>query len=117
MPSETRRLRSERNATPPCNCYATRAPLLRTRSRRRYSRQRGFRKEAPDGHQQSCVHGPSESYADLSSSARALGRRAGEPLGITRESAYADEIFVCEGDLIGKTRERPRSLHLGRARD
>jgi hypothetical protein len=30
---------------------------------------------------------------------------------------YADEILICEGDLIGKTRERPRSLHFRRDRD
>ena len=30
---------------------------------------------------------------------------------------YADEILVCEGDLIGKTREQLRSLHFRRDRD
>ena len=30
---------------------------------------------------------------------------------------YADEILVCEGDLIGKTREQLRSLHFHRDRD
>lgn len=30
---------------------------------------------------------------------------------------YADEIMVCEGDLIGKTREQLRSLHFRRDRD
>jgi hypothetical protein len=30
---------------------------------------------------------------------------------------YADEILVCEGDLIGKTPERLRSLHFRRNRD
>jgi hypothetical protein len=32
-------------------------------------------------------------------------------------SWYADEILVCEGDLIGKTREQLRSLHFRRDRD
>lgn len=30
---------------------------------------------------------------------------------------YADEILVCEGDLIGKTRDELRSLHSRRDRD
>ena len=30
---------------------------------------------------------------------------------------YSDEILVCEGDLIGKTREQLRSLHYRRDRD
>jgi hypothetical protein len=30
---------------------------------------------------------------------------------------YADEILVCEGDLIGKTREQLRALHFRRDRD
>ena len=30
---------------------------------------------------------------------------------------YSDEILVCEGDLIGKTRELLRSLHFRRDRD
>ena len=30
---------------------------------------------------------------------------------------YADEILVCEGDLIGKTRVQLRSLHFRRDRD
>jgi hypothetical protein len=30
---------------------------------------------------------------------------------------YADEILICEGDLIGKTREQLRSLHFHRDRD
>jgi hypothetical protein len=30
---------------------------------------------------------------------------------------YADEILVCEGDLIGKTREQLRALHFKRDRD
>jgi hypothetical protein len=30
---------------------------------------------------------------------------------------YADEALVCEGDLIGKTREQLRSLHFRRDRD
>jgi hypothetical protein len=30
---------------------------------------------------------------------------------------YADEILVCEGDLIGKTRDQLRSLHFRRDRD
>lgn len=30
---------------------------------------------------------------------------------------YADELVVCEGDLIGKSRERLRSLHFRRDRD
>jgi len=30
---------------------------------------------------------------------------------------YADEILICEGDLIGKTREQLRSLHFRRDRD
>ena len=32
-------------------------------------------------------------------------------------SWFADEILVCEGDLIGKTREQLRSLHFRRDRD
>jgi hypothetical protein len=32
-------------------------------------------------------------------------------------SWYADEILVCEGDLLGKTREQLRSLHFRRDRD
>ena len=32
-------------------------------------------------------------------------------------SWYADEILICEGDLIGKTREQLRSLHFRRDRD
>jgi len=31
-------------------------------------------------------------------------------------SWYADEILVCEGDLIGKAREQLRSLHFRRDR-
>jgi hypothetical protein len=30
---------------------------------------------------------------------------------------YADEILLCEGDLLGKTREQLRSLHFRRDRD
>jgi hypothetical protein len=30
---------------------------------------------------------------------------------------YADEILICEGDLVGKTREQLRSLHFSRDRD
>jgi hypothetical protein len=30
---------------------------------------------------------------------------------------YADEVLVCEGDLIGKTREQLRSLRFRRDRD
>jgi hypothetical protein len=30
---------------------------------------------------------------------------------------YADEVLVCEGDLIGKTKAELRSLHLRRDRD
>jgi hypothetical protein len=30
---------------------------------------------------------------------------------------YADEILICEGDLIGKTREQLPSLHFRRDRD
>ena len=30
---------------------------------------------------------------------------------------YSDEILVCEGDLIGKTREQLRALHFRRDRD
>jgi len=30
---------------------------------------------------------------------------------------YGDEILVCEGDLIGKTREELRSVHFRRDRD
>ena len=30
---------------------------------------------------------------------------------------YADELLVCEGDVVGKTREQLRSLHFRRDRD
>ena len=30
---------------------------------------------------------------------------------------YADEILICEGDLLGKTRDELRSLHFRRDRD
>jgi hypothetical protein len=30
---------------------------------------------------------------------------------------YGDEILICEGDLIGKTRDELRSLHFQRDRD
>ena len=30
---------------------------------------------------------------------------------------YADEILICEGDLVGKTREQLRSLHFRHDRD
>jgi hypothetical protein len=30
---------------------------------------------------------------------------------------YGDEILICEGDLIGKTRDELRSLHFRRDRD
>jgi hypothetical protein len=30
---------------------------------------------------------------------------------------YADEILICEGDLIGKTRQQLRSVHFRRDRD
>ena len=30
---------------------------------------------------------------------------------------YGDEVLVCEGDLLGKTREQLRSLHFRRDRD
>jgi hypothetical protein len=30
---------------------------------------------------------------------------------------YADEILICEGDLLGKTREQLQSLHFRRDRD
>jgi hypothetical protein len=30
---------------------------------------------------------------------------------------YADEILICEGDLIGKTHDQLRSLHFRRDRD
>ena len=30
---------------------------------------------------------------------------------------YADEILICEGDLVGKTREQLRALHFRRDRD
>jgi hypothetical protein len=32
-------------------------------------------------------------------------------------SWYADEILICEGDLIGATREQLRALHFRRDRD
>jgi hypothetical protein len=32
-------------------------------------------------------------------------------------SWYADEILICEGDLVGKTREQLRALHFRRDRD
>ena len=30
---------------------------------------------------------------------------------------YGDEVLICEGDLIGQTREQIRSLHFRRDRD
>jgi hypothetical protein len=30
---------------------------------------------------------------------------------------YHDDVLICEGDLIGKTREQLRSLHFRRGRD
>ena len=30
---------------------------------------------------------------------------------------YGDEVLICEGELIGKTREQLRSLHFRRDRD
>lgn len=30
---------------------------------------------------------------------------------------YADEVFFCEGDLVGKTQSQIRSLHFRRDRD
>ena len=30
---------------------------------------------------------------------------------------YGDEVLICEGDLIGKSREQLRSLHFRRDRD
>ncbi len=30
---------------------------------------------------------------------------------------YSDEVLICEGDLVGKTREQLRSLHFRRDRD
>jgi hypothetical protein len=30
---------------------------------------------------------------------------------------YADEVLICEADLIGRTREQSRSLHFRRDRD
>ena len=30
---------------------------------------------------------------------------------------YGDEVLICEGDLIGKTREQLRSLHFRRDRE
>jgi hypothetical protein len=30
---------------------------------------------------------------------------------------YADEVLICEGDLVGKTREQIRTLHFRRDRD
>jgi hypothetical protein len=30
---------------------------------------------------------------------------------------YGDEVLICEGDLIGKTRQQLRSLHFRRDRD
>ena len=30
---------------------------------------------------------------------------------------YADEVLVCEGDLLGKTKDELRSLHFRRDRD
>jgi hypothetical protein len=30
---------------------------------------------------------------------------------------YGDEVLICEGDLIGKTREQLKSLHFRRDRD
>jgi hypothetical protein len=30
---------------------------------------------------------------------------------------YADEILICEGDLLGQTREQLRALHFRRDRD
>jgi hypothetical protein len=43
--------------------------------------------------------------------------RLRDAVGITWPSAYADEILICEGDLIGKTRQQLRSLHFRRDRD
>jgi hypothetical protein len=39
--------------------------------------------------------------------------------GTDREALtwYADEILICEGDLIGKTRQQLRSVHFRRDRD
>jgi hypothetical protein len=36
----------------------------------------------------------------------------GEPL-----TWYADEVLICEGDLVGKTCEQLRTLHFRRDRD
>jgi hypothetical protein len=52
----------------------------------------------------------------LRGSRRAIARWSD---GSEREalSWYADEILICEGDLIGKTREQLRTLHFRRDRD
>ena len=48
--------------------------------------------------------------------ARAIARQsdATESEALT---SYADEILICQGDLIGKTRQQPRSVHFRRDRD
>ena len=42
------------------------------------------------------------------------GRREAESDALTW---YADVILICEGDLIGKTRQQLRSVHFRRDRD
>ena len=59
------------------------------------------------------LRGSAARVARLSPSGRALSD------GTESEalSWFADEILVCEGDLIGKTREQLRALHFRRDRD
>lgn len=51
-----------------------------------------------------------------SGSRRAVVRWSDGTTG-TAVTWYADEILICEGDLIGKTRDELRSLHFRRDRD
>jgi hypothetical protein len=52
---------------------------------------------------------------DSPASRRAVARWSDGTEGPLRRSG--DEVLVCEGDLIGKTREQLRSLHFRRDRE
>jgi hypothetical protein len=50
--------------------------------------------------------------------ARSRSSAAGEePVRHNTRIGIADEILICEGDLIGKTRQQLRSVHFRRDRD
>ncbi len=86
------------------------APSCRRYARGRFDER--FRHQ-PDRRRGPALGGSAARIARLAPRHGALERR----IGGRGVAWYADEILICEGDLVGKTREQLRSLHFRRDRD